>query len=490
MKRLLVSLLLAGALVGCSFTNVFGPQASPQQPNSSARVPEIHSAHGVVSFHLFAQTLPNGYPAFVYNGQLRFAPTIYVNPGDTIAIDLTDELTNAGMAGDVNLHFHGLGVSPLKPSDDVVTMLATPGQTLHYRVQIPRNQQPGLYWYHTHVHGETNYQVSVGDMSGAIVVQGLANSYPELSSLAENVVVVREAGGSIGDRRFDIRKHLLTPNVPCPVVYQGFLTANNDVDPTIAVPSGKPAFFGVVNATGHRTLDLSLSGAKMQIYAVDGYALRTAGVQPIVTTHYVVPPAGRLEFTVKLTKKASLITLCYNAGPVGDQDPLQPIVELRPKAASAVAPSRVSVAPRAAPAPVPAAILAIAAHRLVTFSEDANGFYINGKAYDPSAPPMFVVHTGTVEEWTVQNVTYEMHDFHLHQVHFMVTSIGGVPVAHPIWTDTFVVPWATTKNGKNVPGSVKMLADFRSKIIKGTFLFHCHILDHEDNGMMAKIQAI
>jgi FtsP/CotA-like multicopper oxidase with cupredoxin domain len=138
-----------------------------------------------------------------------------------------------------------------------------------------------------------------------------------------------------------------------------------------------------------------------------------------------------------------------------------------------------------APLPPPAAT------RVVRFSENAKGFYINGRAYSPSEAPVFVVHTGTVERWTVENLTLEDHDFHLHQVHFHVETVDGVPVAHPLWRDTVVVPHGTRlPNGSFKRGSIVLIADFRERNIRGTFLFHCHILDHEDGGMMAKIQAI
>ena len=70
---------------------------------------------------------------------------------------------------------------------------------------------------------------------------------------------------------------------------------------------------------------------------------------------------------------------------------------------------------------------------------------------------------------------------------FWSRSINGVAVAHPYWADSVVIPHQV-KNGK--PGTLVLIMDFRDPIIKGTFLFHCHILDHEDAGMMAKIQAI
>jgi FtsP/CotA-like multicopper oxidase with cupredoxin domain len=128
-----------------------------------------------------------------------------------------------------------------------------------------------------------------------------------------------------------------------------------------------------------------------------------------------------------------------------------------------------------------------AAHRTIIFSEGAKRFLIDGKAFSMSAPPAIVVHVGTVEYWHIVNVTQEIHDFHLHQAHFLVKKLDGVAIAHPYWGDSVVIPHRE-KDGH--PGTLDVIADFRDPIVKGTFLFHCHILDHEDAGMMAKIQAI
>src|SRR5258706_8815954 len=89
-----------------------------------------------------------------------------------------------------NLHFHGMTVSPDAPQDDVLTMLAMPGKKLSYTVQIPKDHPPGLYWYHTHPHGESYRQVLDG-MSGAIVIEGIESSFPALAGLPERVLVVR-----------------------------------------------------------------------------------------------------------------------------------------------------------------------------------------------------------------------------------------------------------------------------------------------------------
>jgi FtsP/CotA-like multicopper oxidase with cupredoxin domain len=406
------------------------------------------------------------------------------------------------MGADVNLHFHGLGASPMRPSDDVLTMLAKPGQALHYIVKVPKNQPPGLYWYHTHVHGETNYQVGEGGMSGAIVVRGIAARIPALAKLHERVLMLRELGTGAGDAEPEpgrvINQH------PCaPAGGNSVVTVNRQYRPTIRINPGQSQFFRVVNATGHRTFDLSLDGTPMQVVAIDGFPVDMVAGEPqtMTVSHVVVPPAARVEFIATGTAHGELRTNCYFAGPAGDPQPAQVLADLRPDKNDAPAgdlqqgettdagASAIDdpAGPRAATLPAPVA------HRTVVFTENPRVrlFYINGKMYSPTAPPDFVVKTGTIERWTVFNRTYEIHAFHLHQVHFLIQSIDGVPVQHPVWRDTAVVPYQTRNSkGAITPGNIVMLADFRSPLIKGTFLFHCHILDHEDRGMMAKIQAI
>ena len=90
-----------------------------------------------------------------------------------------------------NLHFHGLHVSPNAPQDDVLDMIASPGEILHYSVQVPPQQSPGLYWYHTHSHGES-YVQDLDGMSGAIVVEGIERYVPEVRNMRERILVLRD----------------------------------------------------------------------------------------------------------------------------------------------------------------------------------------------------------------------------------------------------------------------------------------------------------
>jgi suppressor of ftsI len=545
MRRRLGFVIVLACLVGC-VGRASGP-AIPSAPILTAEPafgasgaagagelpepPVVKAVNGVATVKLVVeQNVATGQPQFAYEGMPNVAPTIEVAPGQTFVVDVKNELPTVPPPGEstlqeyINLHFHGLGVSPRKPSDDVLTMIAMPGQHLHYVVHIPTNQEPGLYWYHPHVHGETNYQVGESGMSGAIVVEGLTKHLPGLAKMKQRLIVVRATGigadakiamddddmsdmsgtaqqsdaaqtpGDMGEVRPQFSN-----TQPCTFKDGLKVSLNGATRPVITIAPGEKQFFRVVNATGHKTLRLNVPGEKLEVVAIDGFALDSyPGTPPTLTEDSVIiPPAGRAEFVVTGPKSgyAKFQTLCYNTGPNGDPDPYLWLGEL-------VAPKNphdggdFSTRPLSVGEPLPAneyttALPPPAARRLVVMSEDNRPhFFINGKSFNIKAPPMFVVHVGTVEEWHIVNVTYEIHDFHMHQLHFLIQSINGVKQAHPHWADTVIVPHRRGIGKGSVAGTVDLLMDFRNPVIRGLFVFHCHILDHEDAGMMAKIEAI
>jgi suppressor of ftsI len=96
----------------------------------------------------------------------------------------------------------------------------------------------------------------------------------------------------------------------------------------------------------------------------------------------------------------------------------------------------------------------------------------------PDASPMTSALVGTYQHWRIVNDTAELHPFHIHQVHFLAYAENGVPLSDTAWLDTVNVPYR---------GSVDVILDFTDPVIKGMSVFHCHLLNHEDKGMMAKI---
>src|SRR5215470_14172440 len=165
--------------------------------SSVTNPPELRAKNHTLFLTLHAAITRYGKNSFYFNGQPN-APTLRLSPGDQLKITYINDLpakTNESCAVTpcmdmTNLHFHGLTVSPDAPQDDVLTMMAMPGQVLHYTVQIPKNHAPGLYWYHTHPHGESHRQVLDG-MSGALVIEGVESYVPALARLPERVLVVR-----------------------------------------------------------------------------------------------------------------------------------------------------------------------------------------------------------------------------------------------------------------------------------------------------------
>jgi suppressor of ftsI len=370
-------------------------------------------------------------------------------------------------------------------------MMAMPGQSLRYVVKIPRDQAPGLYWYHTHPHGES-YQQALDGMSGAIVIDGMERYVPEISHMRERILVLRDKVVEANDPAASaVRDRVEIPSTRCSnsvAVPERIFTVNGTVRPQIAIAHGERQFWRIVNASPDLYADLQVDTGQIEIVALDGMPLSFHDPKRRVefADHLLVPPAGRVEAIVTGPKPgvhASLRTRCFDTGPDGDPNPAMVLADMVDLAQPT---HGISPAPAAPRAPVykplsPKLITRIENNPsdfVVSFTEDKKGFYINGKKYGPSDPPMTTVSIGAFHHWQVLNKTHEVHPFHIHQVHFLIYSQNGRRLKSPEWLDTVNVP---------VDGSVNLVMDFTDPIIRGVSLFHCHLLSHEDKGMMAKI---
>ncbi len=109
--------------------------------------------------------------------------------------------------------------------------------------------------------------------------------------------------------------------------------------------------------------------------------------------------------------------------------------------------------------------------------------------FDPKSDvPRVIAQQGTVEDWIIENRSNELHAFHIHQLHFILLDYLGKPVNEPFLRDTVNVPYFTDK-ALSYP-SVRLRMDFRDPNTIGDFLFHCHLLEHEDGGMMGLIRVL
>jgi FtsP/CotA-like multicopper oxidase with cupredoxin domain len=467
------------------------------------------------------------------------SPTLHVNPGDTLNITLTntvprtpsnarhepmaEPLEHCGAdtmeVGAVNIHFHGMNVAPKCHSDEVIRTMVNPGETFTYSIAIPKDEPPGMYWYHPHVHGTSSADVQAG-ATGAIVVEGIENVQPQVAKLPSRILVMRDQkllpAGSANSPNADGPK---TPPAPSwdvsinyvPIVYPSLVPA------TMIVPPGRKEFWRVVNASADTIDDLVLKfdgvAQTVQIVALDGVATGSQDsehhgkLMPVNDVY--IPPAGRAEFIIPpipaTVKHVTLETLKIDTGPAGDVDIHRVLAVIHPGDAMSAPMASMASMPDVSAPPGPQRFedldkATVTAVRHLYFSEifpDPNDpddalFYITVKGqtpelFDPNAPPAITTTQGAVEDWVIENQTQEVHEFHIHQIHFQLREISGVPV--PIgqrqFRDTFQVPYWS---GKGPYPSIKVRMDFRGKVV-GDFVYHCHILDHEDRGMMAIIRV-
>ena len=533
------------------------PLECPKRPAVGSVVedpPSLRSLRGVLQVELRYRhsTGAEGLTHFCYvTPDGKEAPTLRLKPGDLLVLHLKNEETTALRTHrtsthphpeepdctaspmdmtSTNLHFHGLSIPPTCHQDDVLHTFIQPGdKPYEYRVRIPIDQPPGLYWYHPHIHGMTSPQV-LGGASGALIVQGIEQTEPVLAGVSERVFVIRD-------------QELLHPNaVPDPSAPAVRLDAEGDVLSTgtgtgkpakdlsinfvtipyptytpavIKVRPGETQLWRVLNASAITYLDLQLLfGQKAQpllIASVDGVPITTSGpTHPYLQNnerHVLLPPAGRVDLIVRMPPagaNVSLVTQAVNTGPAGENDPWRPLATM---AVDPDTPESPRLPDSTAPGVHPSNLKWLGdvpplRTRKLYFSErphdptNANSptdFFITidgqePKIFDPNSRiPDIVVHQGEVEDWIVENRTQELHAFHIHQIHFLLLDRNGRPTSEPFLRDTVNVDYWDGKS-KRYP-RVLLRMDFRDPNIVGTFAYHCHLLEHEDGGMMGTIRV-
>lgn len=511
--KCLLAIMVCGFFVHPTWAQVSCP-ARPASGSVVADAPSLTSQNGILSaeFVMGHSVDEFGYTHYCYNYQsangVVEAPTLRLNQGDTLELKVVDRIggDDVGMKMDApagkicgdtgamtlqstNVHFHGLNVSPNCHQDDVLTTLIQPGTPgFGYKIPIPADEPPGLYWYHPHIHGFVEFQVN-GGAAGALVVEGMNKVRPEVAGLTERV--------------FTIRQQYLVPWIPGP--YQ--LSINFQVSafprphPVIQMQPGEKQFWRVANATlqDFMPLQFQVNGVaqQMELIAFDGYPL----AKPRLETTILVPPAGRAEFIVQAPAQgaiANFATLNYSTGPTGNADLPQTIaaIQLTNNATQAPAPKATNSALHLQDLKFADVAKQVpTAQRKLFFSEEFGGtngpiqfmITVDGqkqRIFEPNEKPAITTKVGAVEDWTIENRALETHAFHMHQIHFLVMEVDGKPVTND-YRDTIEIPFW---EGPGHPyHSVKVRMDFRDPTIAGTFVFHCHILLHEDLGMMHKI---
>lgn len=515
-----------------SFTGADGETRYCYVSNEGSQAPTLRLEPGDVLILRLKNELTATSQSRMATGQA--APMVMGANGDSISMAVTDPCANAKMTPQsTNLHFHGLTVPAVCHQDDVLRTMIQPGDPpFEYRFQIPANEPPGLYWYHPHIHGFTKAQV-LGGASGAMIVEGIERTNRELAGLPERVMIVRDQ---------DLVNPNATPaksgSAPLPPVR---LDADGDALNT-GTGTGKPAkdlslnfvpvpfpdyppaviamrplerqLWRVLNASAITYLNLQVlygnAEQELGVVAIDGVPVdenRTPGNRAIWVSHVGIPPGGRIEFIVKGPPggvKGTLVTRSVNTGVGGENDPSRPLATIVASADAREPQSRLESSPQPLPPPTSMWIGNVkpVRTRKLYFSEtlqDPNNPHspttfmltVEGQTprpYDMNATvPNITVEQGDVEDWIIENRTQELHDFHIHQIHFMLLDWFGLPVDEPFLRDTVNVPFWDGKSA--VYPMVKVRMDFRDPNSVGTFVYHCHLLEHEDGGMMGTIRV-
>jgi suppressor of ftsI len=423
---------------------------------------DLYSQNGVLSITLtVSQKVVNvsgrRVQALVYDGSYT-PPTLHVKPGDQLDILLVNDLNEA-----TNLHLHGMHVSPSGNSDNIF-ITVQPHTSFQYVYNIPMDQPVGMDWYHPHVMGTSEEQV-FGGMAGAIIVEG------ETKLLPADLQGIKEYTFDIKDLQVKPNGAIVSKNINSNAPTTR--TINGLVQPKLDIAPGETQLWHLANMSADIWYDLKITGNQFTVIGEDGNPVWNVTQQ----SSLVMPPGQRFSVLVQGHAGISqLLTKAYSTGPAGDQYPTKVLATL------------VSRGPAQTPAAlptgglVPASNLAnatIEAYRTFVFTENAkkNQYLINGVSFDPNVINVRVP-LGSTEQWTLINDTQEEHPFHIHVNPFEVMSINGVPYHANSLQDVVALP---------VGGTVVIRQTFAD--FTGTFVFHCHILAHEDMGMMQSVQV-
>ena len=433
-----------------------------------------------------------------------------------------------------NLHFHGMTIPPVCHEDDVLHTFVQPGDPpFMYRFRIPADEPPGLYWYHPHVHGFTNPQV-LGGASGALIVEGIERANRELAGLPERVFVIRDqdllhpdaAPAKAGlappppvlrDAEGDILNTGTGGGKPAKDLSINFVPVPWPDYPPAVIQTGpsERQLWRVLNGSAITYLDLQIlvdnRALPLGVVSVDGVPIDENGMarnRVLWVEHVFLPPGARVEWIFKgvaAGAHARFITRSVDTGPAGENDPARPLAKIVASDRAHDPSLRLAVAPQ--PLQRSASVwlgdVPPVRTRKLYFSERPQN------PADPSSPTVFMitvdvqtpapfdprntqpnitVHQGDVEDWTIENRSRELHAFHIHQIHFLLMKYDGVPVDEPFLRDTVNVPFWDGKSAQYP--SVTLRMDFRDPNIAGTFVYHCHLLEHEDGGMMGVIRVL
>lgn len=461
----LYAVVLVGALLWTGASVAQAPAATPVPGAALLSPVDIgYGADGISQGTLrpaMSAVLVGGQPyrALVFNGDYD-APLIRTRPGGTVAITLDNQMDEK-----TNLHFHGMTVTPLDSGDSIFREVG-PHQKGLYRFKLPPDHSPGAYWYHSHFHGGAQRQVESG-IAGPILVDGILNPFPELAGIKERVLVLRNF------------QKTLTGKLASAIVTSApsIRTVNGQADPVISIQPGETQLWHLMNISANQYFRIRIHGQNVQILSRDGNTVN----KQVMADELLIGPSARFSILVVggSTGDHAVELAAGNTGAAGDQYKGARIATMR----VAGAPVVTRAITRGYPVLEDLSRLKVANVRQFAFQDsptDGDAFMINGERFDPRRVNT-TVKLGDVEEWRLYNPSQELHQFHIHQTDFQVVAINDKPVPLSGYRDTVFIP---------ARGSITLRIPFRDPVMLGKFVYHCHILEHEDGGMMQVVQVV
>lgn len=401
--------------------------------------------------------------AYTYNGRIP-GPQLEVREGDRVIVRFKNELPEA-----TTVHWHGLHLpfeadgSPFHP--------VAPGEEYEYAFTV-RPGTAGTYWYHPHPNHETGIQVARG-LYGAVIVRAADDPLP--ASLTEKVLILSD-NRFLPDGSFDIPdRHSPQGRVDFENGREGeALLVNGEIMPTLSIRSGEVQRWRVINASAGRYYRLAIPGQTLLHVGNDGGLFE----QPVEVNEILLATAERVELLVRGTgtpgSEAVLQALPYDRyipqTRPADWNRTRDLVRLRYTAEPPVSPPPLPTSLR--PIPVLDAASATDTRVMVLTQGMINGMVMDMSRVDVSAS------LDATEIWQVENLVGLDHPFHLHGFQFQVLDRDGVPEPFRSWKDVVNVPKHQT---------VRFIV--RYERYPGKWMFHCHILDHEDHGMMGILEV-
>lgn len=451
-----------------------------------------------------------------YEGTIP-GPILRLRPGDTIQLRLFNDLPHEAEehVEDINMphgfnitniHYHGFHISPSCSANrsvcaDNVLIEIAPGESQLYEFTVPADHPNGTYWYHPHKHGSAAVQF-MGGMAGALLIDGDTDEFLSAHGVKlEQVFVLQQIRvNAAGEVEFVDSNSFLEPAI---------FTVNGQLQPTINIRPGEVQRWRFIHGgmSEHFPLELRDAAGNRQTFhqlAFDGITmpnlqeaqrlflasgqrvdvlvkLNTPGVYQLIKPELDqgLPTPESMGHPVPVPE-ALMATVVVTGVPDNTPLPQGPL----PTPLARITPQEINSGPRT-----------------VTFAMDLRFvpplFLIDNKLFNPNRVDQRM-NLGAVEEWTVLNTSPADHPFHIHQNPFLVTRIDGNPLVQPtvtlpVWMDTVNVPAATgfgpTGPGPDFkPGSVTFRTRFED--FAGQFVLHCHLLDHEDMGMMQLVETV